>query len=126
MLKIKHHILYKKDFKKLIKNGFDDSVLNEVILTLRKKEPLDPQFQDHALKGKWKPFRECHIKADILLVYLVKDDELILVRLGSHSELFCKSPAQLITLELTAHQLPPLFLGVKFRVKTPPTRFFAF
>ncbi|AFX91256.1 hypothetical protein HPAKL117_04280 [Helicobacter pylori Aklavik117] len=51
MLKIKHHILYKKDFKKLIKNGFDDSVLNAVILTLRKKEPLDPQFQDHALKG---------------------------------------------------------------------------
>ncbi len=88
MLKIKHHILCKKDFKKLVKNGFDDSVLDEVILTLRKKEPLDPQFQDHALKGKWKPFRECHIKADILLVYLVKDDELILLRLGSHSELF--------------------------------------
>ncbi|UOR73975.1 type II toxin-antitoxin system YafQ family toxin [Helicobacter pylori] len=88
MLKIKHHILYKKDFKKLIKNGFDDSVLNEVILTLRKKETLDPQFKDHALRGKWKPFRECHIKPDILLVYLVKGDELILVRLGSHSELF--------------------------------------
>lgn len=88
MLKIKYHILYKKDFKKLIKNGFDDSVLNEVILTLRKKEPLDPQFKDHALKGNWKPFRECHIKADVLLVYLVKGDELILVRLGSHSELF--------------------------------------
>ncbi len=32
MLKIKHHILYKKDFKKLVKNGFDDSVLKEVIL----------------------------------------------------------------------------------------------
>ncbi|MFT2725260.1 type II toxin-antitoxin system YafQ family toxin [Helicobacter pylori] len=88
MLKIKHHTLYKKDFKKLIKNGFDDSVLNEVILTLRKKEPLDPQFKDHALKGNWKPFRECHIKTDILLVYLVKGDELILVRLGSHNELF--------------------------------------
>ncbi len=88
MLKIKHHIFFKKDFKKLVKNGFDDSVLNEVILTLRKKEPLDPRFQDHALKGKWKPFRECHIKADILLVYLVEDDELVLLRLGSHSELF--------------------------------------
>ncbi|PUD69565.1 type II toxin-antitoxin system YafQ family toxin [Helicobacter pylori] len=88
MLKIKHHTFFKKDFKKLVKNGFDDSVLNEVILTLRKKKPLPPQFQDHALRGKWKPFRECHIKADILLVYLVKDDELILLRLGSHSELF--------------------------------------
>ncbi|WP_154507021.1 type II toxin-antitoxin system YafQ family toxin [Helicobacter pylori] len=88
MLKIKHHILYKKDFKKLVKNGFDDSVLNEVILTLRKKEPLDPKYKDHSLKGTLKDFRECHIKADVLLVYLVKGDELILVRLGSHSELF--------------------------------------
>ncbi|WRD23660.1 type II toxin-antitoxin system YafQ family toxin [Helicobacter pylori] len=35
-----------------------------------------------------KDFRECHIKADILLVYLVEDDELILLRLGSHSKLF--------------------------------------
>ncbi len=90
MLKIKHHILYKKDFKKLVKNGFDDSVLKEVIL--RKKEPLPPPFKDHALKGVWKPYRECHIKPDVLLVYLVKDDELILLRLGSHSELFYKLP----------------------------------
>ncbi len=88
MLKIRYHIFFKKDFKKLVKNGFDDSVLNEVILSLRKKEPLDPPFKDHALKGVWKPFRECHIKPDVLLVYLVKDDELILLRLGSHSELF--------------------------------------
>ncbi|WP_187884102.1 type II toxin-antitoxin system YafQ family toxin [Helicobacter pylori] len=86
MLKIKHHILYKKDFKKLVKNGFDDSILKEVIL--RKKEPLPPPFKDHALKGIWKPFRECHIKADILLVYRVKGNILTLVRLGSHSELF--------------------------------------
>ncbi|QQW82969.1 type II toxin-antitoxin system YafQ family toxin [Helicobacter pylori] len=78
---------FQKDFDKLLLNGFDDSVLNKIILSLRKKEPLDPQFKDHALKGNWKPFRERHIKVDILLVYLVKDDELILVRLGSHSEL---------------------------------------
>ncbi|WQY51773.1 type II toxin-antitoxin system YafQ family toxin [Helicobacter pylori] len=66
-----------------------------------------------------KDFRECHIKADILLVYLVKDDELILLRLGSHSELFCKSPTPLITPKLIAHQLPPLFRG-----KTPLTLFY--
>ncbi|WP_154501068.1 type II toxin-antitoxin system YafQ family toxin [Helicobacter pylori] len=88
MLKLNLKKSFQKDFDKLLLNGFDDSVLNKVILTLRKKEPLDPQFKDHALKGNWKPFRECHIKADILLVYLVKGDELILVRLGSHSELF--------------------------------------
>nr|WP_272904289.1 YafQ family addiction module toxin [Helicobacter pylori] len=125
MLKLNLKKSFQKDFDKLLLNGFDDSVLNKVILSLRKKEPLDPQFKDHALKGKWKPFRECHIKADILLVYLVKDDELISLRLGSHSELFCKSPAQLKRFKLTAHQTTPS-LGIKFRVKTPPTRFLLF
>ncbi|AFI05024.1 type II toxin-antitoxin system mRNA interferase toxin, RelE/StbE family [Helicobacter cetorum] len=88
MLKLILKKSFQKDFDKLLLNSFDDSVLNKVILSLRKKEPLEPQFKDHELKGKWKPYRECHIKTDILLVYLVKDDELILVRLGSHSELF--------------------------------------
>nr|WP_276317689.1 type II toxin-antitoxin system mRNA interferase toxin, RelE/StbE family [Helicobacter pylori] len=78
MLKLNLKKSFQKDFDKLLLNGFDDSVLNEVIL--RKKEPLDPRFQDHALKGKWKPFRECHIKADILLVYLVQDADFVKVR----------------------------------------------
>ncbi|RVY85863.1 type II toxin-antitoxin system YafQ family toxin [Helicobacter pylori] len=88
MLKLNLKKSFQKDFDKLLLNGFDDSVLNEVIL--RKKEPLDPQFQDHALKGKWKPFRECHLQPDLLLVYQIKKQEntLFLVRLGSHSELF--------------------------------------
>ncbi|GAA9420342.1 type II toxin-antitoxin system mRNA interferase toxin, RelE/StbE family [Helicobacter pylori] len=88
MLKLNLKKSFQKDFDKLLLNGFDDSVLNKVILSLRKKEPLPPQFKDYALKGVWKPYRECHIKADVLLVYLVKDNELILLRLGSHSELF--------------------------------------
>ncbi|GAA9395757.1 hypothetical protein BTM418_14890 [Helicobacter pylori] len=49
MLKLNLKKSFQKDFDKLLLNGFDDSVLNEVIL--RKKEPLSPQFQDHALKG---------------------------------------------------------------------------
>nr|WP_165532682.1 type II toxin-antitoxin system YafQ family toxin [Helicobacter pylori] len=77
---------FQKDFDKLLLNGFDDSVLKEVIL--RKKEPLPPPFKDHALNGVWKPYRERHIKPDVLLVYRVKNNVLTLVRLGSHSELF--------------------------------------
>ncbi|WP_240657950.1 type II toxin-antitoxin system mRNA interferase toxin, RelE/StbE family [Helicobacter pylori] len=66
MLKLNLKKSFQKDFDKLLLNGFDDSVLNEVILTLRKKESLSPQFQDHALKGKWKPFRECHLKTGFI------------------------------------------------------------
>ncbi|GAA9979304.1 hypothetical protein VN0965_07950 [Helicobacter pylori] len=51
MLKIRHHIFFKKDFKKLVKNGFDDSVLKEVILTLRKKRTATPTIQRLRFKG---------------------------------------------------------------------------
>ncbi|GAA6866683.1 type II toxin-antitoxin system mRNA interferase toxin, HP0892 family [Helicobacter pylori] len=79
---------FDKDLKILVKNGFDLKLLYKVVENLAKEQPLDPKYKDHPLKGTLKDFRECHIKADILLVYLVRDDELILVRLGSHSELF--------------------------------------
>ncbi|WP_288644281.1 type II toxin-antitoxin system mRNA interferase toxin, RelE/StbE family, partial [uncultured Helicobacter sp.] len=40
--------------------------------------------------GKYKDFKECHIKPDLLLVYRIIDDvlELYLAQVGSHSELF--------------------------------------
>ncbi|EMG83902.1 hypothetical protein HMPREF1393_00251 [Helicobacter pylori GAM103Bi] len=56
-------------------------------------------------------------------VYRVKNNVLTLVRLGSHSELFCKPPTPLIMFKPIAHQPPPL-LGIKFRVKTPLTLFY--
>ncbi|RKV43825.1 type II toxin-antitoxin system mRNA interferase toxin, RelE/StbE family, partial [Helicobacter pylori] len=37
---------------------------------------------------EWYPCRECHIKPNILLVYIVRNNTLWLLRLGSHSELF--------------------------------------
>ncbi|TCK70013.1 type II toxin-antitoxin system YafQ family toxin [Lonepinella koalarum] len=30
---------------------------------------LPEKYQDHALKGEWNGFRECHIKPDLLLIY---------------------------------------------------------
>lgn len=49
---------------------------------------LPEKFCDHALMGNWLGFRECHIKPDMLLIYRFHDNEIKLVRLGSHSELF--------------------------------------
>ncbi|WP_212900175.1 HP0892 family type II toxin-antitoxin system mRNA interferase toxin [Helicobacter pylori] len=88
MLMIETSKKFDKDLKILVKNGFDLKLLYKVVENLAKEQPLDPKYKDHPLKGTLKDFRECHIKADILLVYLVRGDELILVRLGSHSELF--------------------------------------
>jgi mRNA interferase YafQ len=46
------------------------------------------QFRDHPLKGGYAGCRECHLRPDLLLIYIQSATELKLVRLGSHSELF--------------------------------------
>ncbi|GAA9148695.1 hypothetical protein BTM352_02520 [Helicobacter pylori] len=56
MLKLNLKKSFQKDFDKLLLNGFDDSVLNEVILTLRKKEPIIPTISRSCLKRKVETF----------------------------------------------------------------------
>ena len=47
-------------------------------------------FLKHKLNGKYQGYRECHIEADWLLIYKKFDNILVLIllRTGSHSELF--------------------------------------
>jgi len=53
-------------------------------------QELDPKWKDHNLTGELAGFRECHLRPDLLLVYAKTEDtpSLILMRIGSHSELF--------------------------------------
>lgn len=90
MLTIKRTAQFKRDFKRIVKQGVNIQPLLEVIENLSMEEPLDEKFCDHALKGEWLGFRECHIKPDWLLIYLVDKGNLILTlsRTGSHSDLF--------------------------------------
>ena len=61
-----------------------------VIKKLVMGEHLPPKDKDHALKGKWKNFRECHIQPDWLLVYQIIKDTLVLTlsRTGTHNDIF--------------------------------------
>jgi len=59
-----------------------------VIDTLLEGKQLSQEYKDHKLKGRLGRYRECHLEPDWLLMYQVTTDWLILVRLGSHSELF--------------------------------------
>lgn len=88
MLPIKRTSQFKKDFKKALKQNKDIEHLKSVIIKLSNQEKLDIKYYDHDLKGKLKNFRDCHIEPDWVLIYQVTDDELILVRVGTHSELF--------------------------------------
>ena len=79
---------FKKDYKKLKSSGKDLNKLRVVIELLVQGNDLPPKNRDHFLIGKYKDFRECHIEPDWLMIYKLTPAELILVRTGSHSELF--------------------------------------
>ncbi len=82
---------YEKSFKKLKHSGkFSEVELNKTIDVLCKGEKLSPSHQDHALKGEYDGYRECHIHGDFLLVYRTDGQKLILVLfdIGTHSSLF--------------------------------------
>ena len=87
-LPIRQSTQFRRDIKRLLRQGADLSRLETVIAALVDQQPLEERYRDHALIGNWKGHRECHIQPDWLLVYRVTGEELQLVRTGSHSELF--------------------------------------
>lgn len=90
MLNIFYTSKFKKDFKKMVKQGKPIHELEKIITLLQKQEALPEKHRDHSLTGNYIGFRECHITPDWLLIYQVKEEQLILAlaRTGSHSELF--------------------------------------
>ncbi len=81
---------FKKDIKLAKKQGKDTEKIFEVVEKLANDEVLEAKYKDHCLTGDYKDCRECHIEPDWLLIYKKYESELILmlVRTGSHSDLF--------------------------------------
>jgi mRNA interferase YafQ len=87
-LTIRQATKFRRDVKRLKRQGVDLAPLQAVIVMLAAVEPLDERYRDHALVGNWRGFHECHLQPDWLLIYRVEEDELQLARTGSHAELF--------------------------------------
>lgn len=85
---------FKKQFKKVIKQGKDINKFIEVLNKLANGEKLDTKYKNHQLINDkyYDNCYECHIEPDWLLIYKYNHNELILfmVETGSHSDLFKK------------------------------------
>ena len=79
---------FKKDVKRMGKRGKKFEEFKEVIRKLAEEETLEAKYRDHILVGQYKGTRECHIEPDWLLIYELAESELVLVRTGTHSDLF--------------------------------------
>ena len=79
---------FKKDAKKLSPTLKKET--QDVINKIASGEPLEEKFRDHQLTGQLKEYRDCHVRSDLVLIYKIEEDVLLLsaFRIGSHSEVF--------------------------------------
>jgi mRNA interferase YafQ len=87
-LDIRQTTRFRRDIKRLQKQGKNLTPLQTLINALVRKQTPESKFKDHKLVGSWAGHRECHIKPDWLMIYKVKENELQLIRTGSHADLF--------------------------------------
>lgn len=88
MAKLRRHKAFLKDYATVRLTDTQFEKLISYLNHLREETQLPPESKDHALKGDWKGFKECHLGGDMLLAYTIEGDTVILARLGSHSQIF--------------------------------------
>jgi mRNA interferase YafQ len=79
---------FERDLKLAQQRGKNIDKLKEIIKLLVEEIALPAKNRNHKLKGTFKDYFECHIEPDWLLIYKKTITEIILVRTGTHSDLF--------------------------------------
>lgn len=82
---------FEKSLKKILSAGkVRIAEVEATILLLLEEKPMPIKYRDHALNGEYAKYRECHIRPDVLLLYYIEGNRLVLViaDIGSHAQLF--------------------------------------
>jgi len=92
MMKINRTSRFKKEYRQMMKREYDAKLFAFIVGEIVNGRPLAEKYNDHALKGNFDGFRECHIQPDWLLIYIVENDilTLTLTRTGTHEDVFKK------------------------------------
>ena len=89
MWELSYSTRFKKDLKRYQNQPLKITALKTVLQQLRDNGRVDASYKPHMLTGEFKDCMECHVQNDFLLIWIDEaNHQIILVRLGSHSELF--------------------------------------
>lgn len=94
-MRVEYTSRFRKDVKRLRKKSFAMGPLRDVIKLIERNdadslEELRRRHRMHALKGVWAGANECHIAnlEDSLLVWQTANGVAVLLRTGTHQEIF--------------------------------------
>jgi mRNA interferase YafQ len=88
MLKLKRHKQFIKDIKKIKMTDSQFQKFITYISLLVDNKDLPTEARDHFLTGEWTDTKEFHLGGDLLVIYFKTTEELTLIRIGTHSQLF--------------------------------------
>jgi mRNA interferase YafQ len=87
-LELRTTTAFERDVRRVNKQGKDLDKLETIVDLLQAQKALPARCRTHPLRGAWVGHWDCHVEPDWILLYRVTDQALILVRTGSHAELF--------------------------------------
>ena len=88
MRRITQRTQFRQDLKRQKRRGLDIEELIAIVKLLAETGVLPHGYRAHQLTGEWKGVWECHIEPDWLLIYDVTPADVLLIRTGTHSDLF--------------------------------------
>jgi mRNA interferase YafQ len=88
MRRIAQRKQFRADVKRQKRRGKDIDELIATVEVLTEQGTLPSAYRPHKLRGEWSGVWECHIEPDWLLIYSITEDEVLLIRTGTHDDLF--------------------------------------
>jgi mRNA interferase YafQ len=88
MRRIAQRRRFRDDVKRQKRHGKSIGDLIAAVELLAEAGGLPPAYRAHKLSGAWRGVWECHIEPDWLLIYVVTEEEVLLIRTGTHADLF--------------------------------------
>jgi len=79
---------FKRELRLARKRGDKVDLLERVIHQPADGQSLAPRHRPHRLSGAFEGAWECHVTPDFLLIWEETKDKIILLRLGTHSDVF--------------------------------------
>ena len=79
---------FRDDVRRQKRRGKDIEELIAAVELLAEQGELPAAYRPHQLSGVWKGVWECHIDPDWLLIYVITEQEVLLIRTGTHKDLF--------------------------------------
>jgi mRNA interferase YafQ len=79
---------FKRNLKRIAKRRYDLARLAAILTLLQTDRPLPVACRPHSLKGRLRGFLECQIGPDWPLIYQTDATRVVMIRTGTHSDLF--------------------------------------